>query len=430
MNKVDILKKYNFKEPQFSTFWSPILGRINDYFYLKNKYKVANIKISGATQELKKFYRRNCPIMVTPNHSDHSDPHVLMHLSRQYNIPLNYVAAKEIFELGFSNLRAKILQKSGVFSIDREGNDISAIKQAIKTIEQAKYPLVMFPEGEIYHMNKKLTPLNVGPATIMLKVAQKAEKKQLNKQTIIAPIAISYTYNQDLTPILQKSMQQLEQHFNIKTDNTLALVKRLHNLANLIITQKEQQLYKKTFPTLPLEKRLQNMQNEILHKYEIKYYQKIQDGEFPFRIRRLRGHIRDQYKQTTNQSQKQNLLKELDATYLALQLYSYIPSYIMENPCQDRIAETIIKLEEDIFDISQIHGTRDVEVTCCKPIIIEKYLLIKNKTHKEIAQQITTDIAKIIQKTINKKSAKKITETNPQIKSISNLNQTYTLKST
>ena len=46
------------------------------------------------------------------------------------------------------------------FSVNREGGDVAAIKIAIKILEEAKHPLVIFPEGEIYHHMETLDELN------------------------------------------------------------------------------------------------------------------------------------------------------------------------------------------------------------------------------------------------------------------------------
>ncbi|HCK71932.1 MAG TPA: glycerol acyltransferase, partial [Planctomycetaceae bacterium] len=44
-----------------------------------------------------------------------------------------------------------LLQKHGAFSIDREGTDMEAMKTAQNILQEKKYPLVIFPEGEVYH---------------------------------------------------------------------------------------------------------------------------------------------------------------------------------------------------------------------------------------------------------------------------------------
>ncbi len=93
------------------------------------------------------------------------------------------MSARETFEKGFG-INGFILQRMGAFSVDREGSDIQAIKKAMSILQKGKYPLVMFPEGEIYHLNERLTPLNEGAATLALRVAKKMGKENNGQDNI------------------------------------------------------------------------------------------------------------------------------------------------------------------------------------------------------------------------------------------------------
>ncbi len=55
---------------------------------------------------------------------------------------------------GQSRLIQWALQKHGCFSVDREANDIGTFRIATKILQENLEPLVLFPEGEIYHSNK------------------------------------------------------------------------------------------------------------------------------------------------------------------------------------------------------------------------------------------------------------------------------------
>ena len=47
-----------------------------------------------------------------------------------------------------------------------EGTDLAALRQARQVLETEPYPLVIFPEGEVYHLNQRTTPFRDGPAAI------------------------------------------------------------------------------------------------------------------------------------------------------------------------------------------------------------------------------------------------------------------------
>ena len=47
----------------------------------------------------------------------------------------------------FTGMARWVLPRVGVFSIDREGADLSAFKAAVNLLAEGKHPLVIFPEG-------------------------------------------------------------------------------------------------------------------------------------------------------------------------------------------------------------------------------------------------------------------------------------------
>ena len=68
-----------------------------------------------------------------------------------------------------------MLQRIGAFSVDREGCDRRAIRQAVEFLSGG-HALVVFPEGEIYHLNDRLTPLLEGVAFMALTAQRELEK--------------------------------------------------------------------------------------------------------------------------------------------------------------------------------------------------------------------------------------------------------------
>ena len=209
MNRYREDTEYVFSPPKFSLFWARLIYLINYFHFLRRRDKITEIKVSDGWENILEKYKNNDSLLITPNHSDHCDPHVLLHLSWKYNIPIHFMAAREIFEQIYG-LIGKLLQRAGVFSIDREGTDLKSIKEAMRIINEGKYPLVMFPEGEIYHLNEKLTALNQGAATIMLRVAKKKKKEKSGKGVYIVPTAMKYTYIDDISSTFPQTLERLE----------------------------------------------------------------------------------------------------------------------------------------------------------------------------------------------------------------------------
>jgi hypothetical protein len=57
-------------------------------------------------------------------------------------------------------LRVWVLQQHDGFSVDREGNDVAAFRQAADVLRSKSNPLVIFPEGDIYHVNDRILPFH------------------------------------------------------------------------------------------------------------------------------------------------------------------------------------------------------------------------------------------------------------------------------
>lgn len=82
----------------------------------------------------------NSDIIVCANHRSNLDP---FYLALSLPIKFNFMAKKELFEIPI--LRS-ILRAAGVFPINRQGNDLKALRYAISLLKEGK-TLGIFPEG-------------------------------------------------------------------------------------------------------------------------------------------------------------------------------------------------------------------------------------------------------------------------------------------
>jgi len=91
-------------------------------------------------------------VLLTPNHSGHADAYIMYDVADKLGKPFYFMTAWQFFQQQ-STLGQWMLQHHGCFSIDREGTDLKAFRQATEILEQGRSPLVIFPEGEVYHIN-------------------------------------------------------------------------------------------------------------------------------------------------------------------------------------------------------------------------------------------------------------------------------------
>ena len=89
--------------------------------------------------------------------------------------------------------------------------------------------------------------------------------------------------------------------------------------------------------------------------------------------------------------------------YFAFQLYSYPGQYLRDKSSMDRIAETLHKFEEDIFQEYRILGRRRAEVVFCKPIDVMDYTDSYEKDSKGTLDELTRRIEDSIQDALEKR---------------------------
>jgi len=395
--------KYVFSPPKYSPFWAKFIYIFNYFYFLKHRDKIAEIKVIKGWENAYVKDKKGNSLLITPNHSDHSDPHVLLHLSWKYQIPIHFMAAREIFEQ-VHGLTGKILQRAGVFSIDREGTDLKSIKEAMRIVTEGKYPLVMFPEGEIYHLNEVLTSLNQGAATIMLRIAKKAKKSKDKKGVFIIPTAIKYAYIEDVSSHFPAILERLEKQILWSPQKDLTIVERIYKFAEALLSIKEKEFLGKTLDG-SLAKRLQQFREILIEQAEQKYFNKTGEGTHPERIRKIRGKIRTIIIAENKPSQEalRECYLDLDRLYFAFQLYSYPGQYLKDKASMDRIAETLHKFEEDVFEEYRILGKRQAEVVFCNPIDVMDYVDSYEKDPKGTLEELTRCMESSIQTVLTKR---------------------------
>src|SRR5688500_17660102 len=96
-------------------------------------------------------------VLVTPNHYAYADPYLLFEASDRVDRPFYFMTAWQVF--GTSPwVKQEVLRRHGCFSVDREGTDLRAFRQAVEILQEGRNPLVVFPEGEMYHSGDRVTP--------------------------------------------------------------------------------------------------------------------------------------------------------------------------------------------------------------------------------------------------------------------------------
>lgn len=326
--------------------------------------------------------------LVTPNHSAHADAYVMYEAADQVGSPFFFMVAWQV--LGQARFFRRIaLRKHGCFSVDREGTDLRAFKQAVEILQSRSAPLVIFPEGEVYHINERVTPFREGPATIALSAAKRADRP-----VVCVPCGIRYHYLEDPTPGLHRLMDELEQAMFWRPTPDRPLADRIYRLAEAALALKELEYLGCTSSgTIP--DRIAALSDVILNRIEERLGVECRDATIPERVKTLRQRVIQQLETAADQSPEQAQCRnDLDDLYLVVQLFSYPGDYVAERPSLERMAETLDKFEEDVLgrQTATIRGTRRAVVTFGEPIPVEP-----SQRRREAAADLTHTLERRVQ---------------------------------
>jgi hypothetical protein len=319
----------------------------------------------------------------------------MMEVGRRARRPFSFMAAWQIFRTHWG-LDGWVLQRMGAFSVDREGCDRRAIRQAVEFLSGG-HALVVFPEGEIYHLNDRLTPLLEGVAFMALTAQRELEKSSSGGRVWVVPAAIRYRYLDDITPKLEAAVAELEGRLLWKPRPGSALHERIIQIGELHLTLKEKEkLGRACDGEGDLPTRIGKLTEALLGRLEAEYLKKSPSAEtVPLRVKALRRHLLGAWAdETADAAARQRARAALDDVQLVLQLYSYPGDYLSEKPSIERMAETVEKFEEDIYGAARPKGRRRARVLLGEPIDLKALAADRART---AAHDVTTRLEEAIQ---------------------------------
>jgi 1-acyl-sn-glycerol-3-phosphate acyltransferase len=364
----------------------PLFYRATSWLFLRRRYRIHRLDIVGA-ERMQEAFRRRVPILVAPNHPDHCDPHAMMEAGRRTGLPFHYMAARETFEAG-GGFNGWFMQRAGAFSVDRDGADRRSITTSMELLASPRAPLVIFPEGEIYHTNERLAPLNEGVATILLRVAAKRAKSG-QTQALLVPTAIKYDHLEDVSRLFGPCLDRLERQISWKPQTELPIVERIYKFGEALLAVKEREWLGHPIEG-SLTERLDRFRHELLVPLEKKLGLPEGSGRVPERVKRIRNRIREaMFEDGVSAETVAEYRKDLDRVFVAVQLYSYPGQYLLERPTRNRIAETLVKLHEDVLGEAPVLGKRAVSITFAEPIDMSDWLDAYEKDARGTVADVT-----------------------------------------
>lgn len=346
---------------------------------LRRAQRVQAVEVRGG-EHLRGAIDSGAGVLVCPNHSVHYDSAALYLAADQVNAPLYFMTAWQVF--GMSRIWERwFMQRIGCFSIDRESNDLKAFKQAVSILRKGVHPLVIFPEGDIFHCTDRVVPFREGAAAVALAAVKKSEQP-----VVVIPTAIKFVYLSDPTSHLQRVATLLEDRVLLRPLTGTPLFERIHRIAEAVLALKELDYLGHTRAG-KLRERVVWLTEAVLAELEQRRGLASQTAGITERVKAVRqavikrkDEILEPYRKNGQQAplpkpvldELWQLGKQMDDVFFVTQLYSYPGDYLIENPSIERLAETLDKLEEDVLrrDLPSVHGDRKAIVEFGEPLAV------------------------------------------------------------
>lgn len=341
---------YSTSPRRWKSWLSPFVMRFFRpirFFWQRLHEGLYGVEIQGL-EHLRAAVARGDGVLIISNHAANADPFVFLKASDQLGLPFYYMTAWQIF--AYENwLNRRILRRHGCFSVNREGDDLRAVRQAITILQDRPNPLVIFPEGELYHTNDRLHSFRAGAATIALTAARRA-----GRRIVCVPAALRYHYVSDPIPHLTHLMAQLERRMNWLAPQGLNLPQRVYRFAESLIAAREREFLGEP-RSGPLSPRLAALTETLLRRLEISQGIQHPAESFTDRVMNVRRSLLSDLEGFPEPDPRHQEAREKMATLrLATQFYSYAPDY--EDGCLtvERLAEIMDKFEEDVLDVFKV----------------------------------------------------------------------------
>ena len=390
MQNLLIEKPYQFVPP-FTWTWPQTLYTRSGLFKpsLKRMQGVVDHECRNL-DKLKASIDAGHGIMMCPNHPRMADPMVFCFVARE--TPCNFYAMASWHLFNQSRFSRLMIRLMGAFSVNREGLDRQAIDYAIKILQSAERPLLLFPEGATSKTNDRIMALMEGPAFI----ARNAAKRRANEdggKVVVHPIGIKYLYQGDIVQACDAVLSDIEKRLTWKPQKDVPLIDRLIKVGNALLTLKELQ-YGAPVNGSTLRERQTNLVNHLLHPLEKKWLGAEKKEGIAIRIKNLRMKIFPEMSRAElDDAERTRRWEHLERTYLAQQVDCYPERYVVQIPSVDRILETCEKFEEDLTDKCRIHGNLKVIINIDDPIEVSPERA-KGAVEDPIMQQIRERLEK------------------------------------
>lgn len=343
-------------------------------------------------------------VIVAANHADETDFKVCLDLSRRSKRQFLTMMNREAFDEGHG-VAGWWLQRLGAFSVERGGlHNEKALRYAIEVVIRGREVLVIFPEGEIYYLNDLVQPFKSGVVEIGMQAVVEARQTRPDWTAYLVPMSLKYRYREPIAPILERRTRKMEQRLNIQMAG-LSFHRRLTQIMADLLQRQElaHRLRPAADRLTALGERVQEVRKAILSQSEAKYagFTPGRSVQTMDRAWQLSSYLRGLLSRTEppNVDDREQARTDLESSESVAQMAGWQPEYTNVDPSQERLAETVIKLEREVYRKKRPPqlARRDLFLHIGEPIDMSRYLPDYARDPKAIRRSIAEELRNKIQ---------------------------------
>ena len=364
---------------------------------LKNK-----LHVDDAELEHLRGLPPDAGVILISNHADEMDPRICLELSRLSGKRFISMCNREAFD-ELSGMAGWVLQHLGHFSVERGAHDSHAKQYAIDIVKNGEQILVIFPEGEIFYLNEKIQPFHSGVVEISMQALLQQREKNPDWKAFIVPMALKYHHHGPIEDALEHRIEKMEIHLNFKPSKEESFTTRLRRIQKTLLAMEETAHNIRQELQHDLFEEITRTEEAILSEIEATHQEiKVHPSQLIDKAWQLGAAIREEL--ASDDSNQEELKKELADLKEVAQLTSWHPDYIEEKASFDRLAELVLKLERELFKVKRPKQLtrRDVHVTISTPIDISSFVQDYETDAHAFRHSFTEDLQKKVQAMVDR----------------------------